>query len=297
MSRRSKGGLVDWLLRIVPIVAIVCGIALLAQPVVTDWMYAREAEESISEVITVYNDMDNETRLENLAQARAYNARLSGNTYEEPLGGIWEYEIQLTYQGTPSTMMSYVDISKIATRLPIYHYATTETLSAGVGHVEWSALPVGGEGTRCIISAHSGMQDTRMFDDIDKLEVGDIFVLWTLSEPYAYRVCEIETILPEQVEKLAAEPGRDLATLVTCTPYGVNTHRLCVTGERCEYVEEQAKTEGLAPYVNRRTIPLLACLGVVTLLGVLLVSIFITRCICKKKRTKHTTRKNKKSRK
>lgn len=261
-----------------PWASLLLGIALLARPVVSDWESARAAEDSISEVVSVYDDMADEERLANLEQARAFNARLvDDGTYVEPDGGLWDYDSQLTYRGTPSTMMSWVDIPSIATRLPIYHYATVDVLSAGVGHLEWSALPVGGEGTRCIVSGHSGMDKMRMFDDIRQLREGDIFVFWTLSEPYCYRVCEIETILPEEVDRLAAEPGRDLATLVTCTPFGVNTHRLCVTGERCEYVEEStgAPTEGVRPYVNRRTIPLMA--GIAGLVVCAVVVVF-ARC-------------------
>ena len=238
-------------------------------------MYAREAEESISEIVSVYDDMDDPERLENLAQARAFNTRLSGGVVAKD--EIWDYDSQLTYRGTPASMMSWVDIPKIATRLPVFHYATDDVLSTGVGHLEWSALPVGGTSTRCIVSAHSGMQNTRMFDDIRSLEVGDTFVFWTLSEPYCYRVRDIQVIYPDEVDKLAVEEGRDLATLVTCTPFGVNTHRLCVTGERCDYVEQEAPTTTVEAYVNRRTMPLLAGVALLLALLVFLVVVFARR--------------------
>ena len=262
------------------ILLILAGLGLLAWPIATDWYYARQAEESISEVVSVYDDMDDPDRVANLEQARAYNARLAGLPFEEPEGGIWDYRTQLTYKGTPESMMAWVDIPSISTRLPIFHYTTEEVLSAGVGHVEWSSLPVGGEGTRCVLSAHSGMQNTRMFDDIRELEEGDTFVLWSLSEPYAYRVCDIRVVMPDEVDAVGAEPGRDLCTLVTCTPFGVNTHRLLVTGERCEYVEEVA-TEGAKPYVNRRTGPLLA--GAAVLIA-LLVAIVVMRVRARRRR-------------
>lgn len=288
MSRRGTtllGRALDTALVAVPWVLLLCGLVLLARPVVNDWMSAQAAEESISEVVSVYDDMNDAERLANLAQARAFNAQLSGEDFVEPEGGLWDYDDQLTYRGTPSTMMSWVDIPSIATRLPIYHYATAEVLSAGVGHLEWSALPVGGVGTRCVVSAHSGMDRTRMFDDIRRLRVGDIFVFWTLSEPYCYRVCDIQTILPEEVDKLLPESGRDLATLVTCTPFGVNTHRLCVTGERVDYVEtpEVPVTEGVRPYVNRRTIPLLA--GIAGLV-IVLVAVAVAQVRRNKRRKK-----------
>lgn len=267
VKKRRKRGIISTLF---PIVIILAGIVLLARPVVTDWWAAKQASESISEITSVYNDMDDPDRIANLEQAQAWNASLKGEldeSYE-----LWDYDTQLTYRGTPSTMMAYIDIPKIATKLPIYHYTTEEVLSAGVGHIEWSALPVGGAGTRCLLSAHSGMQNTRMFDDIRKLEIGDTFVLWTLSEPYCYRVCDIKTILPEEVETCMPESGRDLCSLITCTPYGVNSHRLVVTGERCEYVpEETGITAPVEAYVNRRTTPLLIGCGALVVLLVFII--------------------------
>ena len=246
-------------------------------PWYTDMMHSLQSEATISHVESVYSDMSDPDRLENVTQARAYNDRLAGALFNEPEGGIWDYRTQLTYKGTPESMMAWVDIPKIDTRLPIFHYATNEVLSTGVGHLEWSALPVGGVGTRCVLSAHSGMQDTRMFDDIRELQKGDTFTVWTLSEPYCYRVCDIDVVLPDDLSILKPDPDRDLCTLVTCTPYGVNTHRLLVTGERCEYVEseENKPTEGAAPYLNKRTIPFMIVSGMLFLFFVALtVSLF-----------------------
>lgn len=249
-------------MRVLAWLVMAVGLAMLAWPVATDWWRAHEAESSIDEIMSVYDDMDDPDRLENLEQARAFNEKLAGRN---PGRELWDYRIQLTYKGTPKSMMAWIDIPKISTKLPIFHGVDEDVLSAGVGHLPWSALPVGGEGSRCVLSAHSGMQDTRMFDDIRKLEVGDTFVLWTLSEPYAYRVRDVAVIEPEDVDVLAPEVGHDLCSLVTCTPYGVNTHRLVVTGERCEYVD--GVTEAPAMYVNNRTVPMLIGMGVMVVLG------------------------------
>lgn len=262
---------------------------LLGYPVAMSWYEAWLAERSITTISDVYDNMDDELRLENLSQARAYNAVLSEREPEIPTEEIWDYDRQLTYHDQPTTMMSYIDIPKISSRLPIFHHTTEEALMAGVGHVDSSALPVGGEGTRCVLSAHSGMQNARMFDDIRLLEKGDTFVLWTLSEPYAYRVCDIRVVLPEQAPSLIGrEEGRDLCTLITCTPYGVNTHRLLVTGERCEYVED-GKPSSTRAYVNGRTIPLLIGMGIVLALVVLLIAMHVAR----RKRSKAQTEKAK----
>lgn len=232
-----------------------------ARPVITDWWWAWEANHTIFQIVDVYDDMDDPARLENLAQANAWNARLCGLAFEEPSGGIWEYTWQLTYRNPPDSMMAWIDVPRIGTKLPIYHGTGEAELMAGVGHCGWSALPVGGVGTHCVLTAHSGMQGTRMFDDIRELEKGDQFVIWALGEPHAYRVVSSVVCLPDKaIGLLRTEPDRDLCTLVTCTPLGVNAHRLLVTGERCAY--EGDETKGVEAYVNRRTIPLLVGMSV-----------------------------------
>lgn len=259
--QRILANLAPWLL-------IAAGLLVLAWPLVSDWQYAHDAEQAITEVSSIYNAMSDAERLENLEQARAWNARLRG---EGVAVELWDYDRQLSYKQAQASMMSYLEIPKLELRLPIYHGTSDAVLSAGVGHCDWSALPVGGSGNRCVLTAHSGMQNTRMFDDIRLLEPGDAFVLWTLGEPYAYRVRDSQVIEPHELESLAAEAGHDLATLVTCTPFGVNSHRLLVTGERCEYSPStMASMDAIKPYVNRRTVPLLAGLAALLALQLLL---------------------------
>lgn len=252
-SSRNGGALLAWLL-------VIAGLVLLARPVAMDWWYAYQAEQAINEITSVYDDMSDPERLENLQQAQAWNASLHG---VEPDFELWDYRLQLTYKSTPKSMMAWLDVPQLAMRLPIYHGTGDEVLAAGVGHCEWSALPVGGKSTHCVLTAHSGMDRARMFDDIRNLGEGDVFVVWALNEPYAYRVCDIQVILPEQTELLKLQKGRDLCSLVTCTPFGINSHRLVVTGERCEYDPSLGQTQGPLVYLNSRTIPLLVALSVV----------------------------------
>lgn len=280
---RSRGALAR-ALRLLGIVAVLCGIALLAIPVATDWMGATEAGQVISQVTSSYDEMDEPGRQGLLDQATRWNATLASGGRTDEAEGLLPYDDQLACDDMVGTMMSWVDIPRISTRLPIYHHASHEVLAAGVGHIEWSALPVGGDGTRCVLSAHSGMQDTRMFDDIRELAEGDTFTLWTLSHPYSYRVCDIRVIEPDDTDALQPEAGRDLCTLVTCTPYGVNTHRLLVTGERCEDAVTGGVDAGLlssvAPYVNRRTAPLMA--GIALLMLVLII-VLVARAVAKRR--------------
>lgn len=138
----------------------------------------------------------------------------------------------------------------------------------GVGHLEGTTLPVGTAGGRCVLAGHSGMPNARMFDDIHLLEEGDRFVVWTLGTPLAYEVCDIQVVTPEHSELLLPEEGEDLVTLVTCTPYRVNTHRLLVTGRRCAYVDNEEVVAPVEVYVNQRTGPLLIGLALVVLVAV-----------------------------
>lgn len=163
-----------------------------------------------------------------LADAFAVAAEQENDAYEELLnpGG--------------NGVMGILVIPGIGVRLPVYHGTEERVLQKGAGHLLGSALPVGGESTHCCISAHRGLPDKRMFTNLDQLAIGDCFFLEVLGETLAYRICGIETVRPEETEALAMEPGRDLVTLITCTPYGINTHRLYVHGERIPYAEHGA---------------------------------------------------------
>ena len=148
-------------------------------------------------------------------------------------------------------MMGYVEIPKISVNLPIYHGTGSDSLDRGVGHLLGSSLPVGGESTHTVLTAHSGMANQKLFSDLDKLKKGDVFYLRVLDENLAYQVDDINTVLPHDSSLLEIAEGEDYCTLVTCTPFGVNTHRLLVRGTRIPYeeaeeiVEEQIQTEDL----------------------------------------------------
>ena len=135
--------------------------------------------------------------------------------------------------------MGSVEIPKIGVNLPVYHGTSEEVLSVGAGHVQESSLPIGGTSTRTIITGHRGLPNSKLFTRLDEMEKGDLFYLHTMGEILAYQVREIQVIKPEKVDVLKIKEGEDLATLITCTPYGINSHRLLVTGERIPYVEQE----------------------------------------------------------
>ena len=246
-------------LRIVSALLIVSGLGVLVYLNVSDWMARIESERNISTLEARLDEAGSAERLGLLEQAELYNQKLIGKKVAEQ---VLPYAEQLKCRREP--MMGYIEIPKISVRLPIYHGTADAELMSGVGHLEDSSLPIGGEGTRCVLLGHSGMANTRMLDDAKDLTIGDSFVIWVLNEPHAYEVYDVQTVLPEQVRDcVKIDPRRDLATLVTCTPYGINSHRLLVHAQRCAYVPETSDALGSVPRANERNVPLALAIGMV----------------------------------
>lgn len=169
--------------------------------------------------------------------AQRYNNMLSGAAITE--GGASAPPLAYAQQLTVGGVMAYVDIPKINVYLPVQHGTEADTLEKSVGHVVGTSLPVGGGSTHAVLSAHSGMASSKLFSDIDQLTEGDVFYIHVLGDTLAYEVDSIHTVLPTDTSLLQIEDGKDYVTLVTCTPFGVNTHRLLVRGHRVPYVPEQ----------------------------------------------------------
>ena len=202
-----------------------------------------------SDIETVYTAaIENTDDTELTAQRQAaeqYNAMLSGATITE--GGASAPPLAYAQQLTVGGVMAYVDIPKINVYLPVQHGTDADTLENSVGHVVGTSLPVGGESTHAGLSAHSGMASSKLFSDIDQLTEGDTFYIHVLGEVLAYEVDAINTVLPTDTSLLQIEDNKDLVTLVTCTPFGVNTHRLLVRGHRVPYTPEQETTAAEKP--------------------------------------------------
>lgn len=248
-------------LRLLSIALVVCGLGALLAMNALDWHAQWVAERQITQMREAYDDASDPMRLACKSQAEQFNARLAGGGDADPL---WPYERQLLFKEEP--MMSYIEIPQISVRLPIYHGVEENALMAGVGHWPSSSLPIGGPSAHCVLLAHSGMSNARMFDDIRLLRNGDRFVLWSLGEPHAYEVFDTRVVLPQEVPALIAiEPGRDLVTLVTCTPYGVNSHRLLVRAERCAYEGPDGDGGPAAPRPGGRTLSLVAAAALVAI--------------------------------
>ncbi len=226
------------------LLAAACGVAalgLMLYPLVGEFL----SERYHSDVETTYTaaiaDTDDTELTAQRQAAEQYNAMLSGTasiSEGEASASPLPYAEQLTVGG----VMCYIDIPKINVYLPVQHGTDADTLERAVGHVVGTSLPVGGSSTHAVLSAHSGMASSRLFSDIEQLAEGDTFYIHVLGEVLAYQVDAINTVLPMDTRLLQIEDGKDLVTLVTCTPFGVNTHRLLVRGQRVPYVPEQKAT-------------------------------------------------------
>ena len=223
------------------LLAAACGIAalgLMLYPLAGELL----SEKYHSDIETAYTAAIEDTdKTELTAQRQAaeqYNAMLSGATITE--GGASAPPLAYAQQLTVGGVMCYIDIPKINVYLPVQHGTGADTLEKSVGHVVGTSLPVGGSSTHAVLSAHSGMASSKLFSDIDQLAVGDAFYIHVLGDTLAYQVDNIATVLPTDTSLLQIEDGKDLVTLVTCTPFGVNTHRLLVRGHRIPYTPEQA---------------------------------------------------------
>lgn len=208
------------------------GLSLLLYPTVSDWWNSFHQSQAIASYAQAVADIDEDDYEQYLADARAYNQALPGreNRYRPTDEQTAEYERLLNITG--NGIMGYVEIPTIDVTLPIYHGTSESVLQIAIGHIEGSSLPVGGEGTHCVISGHRGLPSARLFTDLDELVIGDVFMLRVLDETLTYEVDQIRVVEPQQLEDLEILPGEDLCTLVTCTPYGVNSHRLLVRGHR-----------------------------------------------------------------
>lgn len=217
---------------IVLLLIFLVGLSLLLYPTVSDYWNTLHQSRAIAGYTEQVSTLDNDTYERLLAEAQAYNAALldKADRFQLSEEDLAEYNNTLCVPGT--NVIGYIKIDKINVYLPIYHGTDEAVLQVGVGHLEGSSLPVGGAGTHCVISGHRGLPSAKLFTDLDKLETGDTFSLYVLDETLTYEVDQIRIVLPSEMTDLAIQDGQDYCTLVTCTPYGINTHRLLVRGHR-----------------------------------------------------------------
>lgn len=241
MKREQKKKKLNLLLLLAPVLLFAAGAGIFLYPAISNYLAERQQTEVIHTYQAKVDEMEQAKLDEAWQEAVEYNENLAGDPVHDPfvMGSGYvlpdNYEDVLNING--DGVMGYVEIPKIDVYLPIYHGTSEEVLEEGAGHLEMTALPIGGENRHPVISAHRGLPSAELFTRLDEMEIGDEFYIHVLDETLAYEVDQIEVILPEELSLLQPEEDRDLLTLLTCTPYAVNTHRLLVRGTRVPYVE------------------------------------------------------------
>ena len=277
-------------LLILAIILILCGSVIFLYPKISNYL----AEKNHEEVIRNYQEnvvkLDEENLSGQWEEALKYNENLSGEPVQDPFIPNSGYVLPENYTEVLNInedgVMAYIEIPKISVYLPIYHGTSADILEKGVGHMQSTSLPIGGASTHCVLTGHTGLSSAELFTRIDELEIGDVFYIHVLDTVLEYKVYETKIVLPDQIDELQIISGRDLVTLVTCTPYGVNTHRLLVKAERTEYnpyeesilIEESEEKEE-----NNNNIKyyLIGVLIAIIIFIIILVSIYILRIVKK----------------
>lgn len=229
------------LLLIISIIFIILGVGIFLYPSISNYL----AEKNHIDIIRNYDDLivkiDEEKINEEKEKAKIYNENLSGDPVHDPFVIGSGYALPENYKEVLNVgddgVMGYVEIPKISVYLPIYHGTSDEVLEKGVGHIQNTSVPIGGKSTHSVLTGHTGLPNAELFTRLDELGIGDIFYIHVLDDVLTYKVFETKVILPDKIDELQILNGKDYVTLVTCTPYGVNSHRLLVKAERVEYEE------------------------------------------------------------
>ena len=268
MKSKKTGIILDILI----VICLLAGSGFLLYPTVGDVINAGKNKKEIDAYSAAVEALSEDEKNTILSKAQAYNTAHTDNvitdafTEEGQLDEAYEKLLNVTGDG----MMGYLDIPKINVHLAIYHGTGNDVLQDGVGHLEGTSLPIGGTGTHAVLAGHRGLPSARLFTDLDQIETGDIFSLRILDEELTYEVDQINVVEPYETEDLAIDPQQDYVTLVTCTPYGVNTQRLLIRGYR---IENTGKTEKNSVRLLKQLINIRSVMGVC--LVVILIIVFI----------------------
>ena len=263
---------------IILVLVFLAGLGMVLYPTVSDLVNKAHQSVAIDSYEQKISEMTKEDFHRILEDARKYNHTITTNEFprnQSDLDGNDDYQAAVNPSG--NGMIGYLIINL---RIPIYHTTKESILQKAVGHIPTTSLPVGGKGTHAVLTGHRGLPSARLFTDLDKVKVGDVFYIYVLDDILAYRVDKISTVLPSEVNDLQIEPGEDYVSLVTCTPYGINTHRLVVRGKRVSYEEAVEQQKTVKPVVETMPKEQIAVL----VIAPVLLLLFIIILIVKKKR-------------
>ena len=219
---------------IIFVLILIVGLSLLLYPSFADWWNSFTQSRAVAGYVEQVANMDEAQYAKYWNEAHDYNRSLLTRLNDYLLSEEQKALYQKTLDITGSGIMGYIEIPKIDVSLPVYHGTEAGVLQVAIGHLDWTSLPVGGESTHCVVSGHRGLPHARLFTDLDKMEIGDTFMLQVLDDVLTYEVDQIRIVEPTETADLMIVEGQDLCTLVTCTPYGVNSHRMLVRGHRVE---------------------------------------------------------------
>lgn len=239
-KRKKKKKLLSTLLTILLVLMFLVGLALLAYPTFANWWNNMHMTRAIAAYVDTVNQASDEQIEQLLEQARAYNAALlrKENRFRITDEEMAEYLSMLDLTG--NGILGYIQIDAIGVYLPIYHTTDEAFMQIAIGHLPWSSLPIGGESTHALLTGHRGLPSARLFTDLDKLREGNTFTITVLRQTLTYQVDQIRIVEPQEVDNLGVISGGDYVTLITCTPYGINTHRLLIRGVRIENAKQAA---------------------------------------------------------
>lgn len=237
-KKQKKSGLSSTILLLA---VFLIGLCVMLYPTVSDFWNEKRQSQAIMNYDDLLVDLTPEDFSEYFEKAEEYNRKLKLISY--PFLGYPELddEYYSALDVNDDGMMGYITIDKIKVQLPIYHGTSDKVLNCAVGHLEGSTLPIGGESTHCVLSAHRGLPSAKLFTNLDELAVGDVFTITILDKMFTYQVDQVKVVLPDETDELNVVNGEDYCTLVTCSPYGINTHRMLVRGTRIENIEEAKK--------------------------------------------------------
>lgn len=272
----------DRMFTVILVVAMIVGIALLVYPSFADYWNSFHQSRAVMSYAESVADMNSEEYERILDEARIYNSELAEKGINWKLSDEEKeaYRNELDVAGTG--VMGYITIQKIDIQLPIYHGTEENVLQTSIGHLEESSLPVGGESSHCMLSGHRGLPSARLFTDLDKLKEGDTFTMTIMNETLTYEVDHIWIVEPSDLSHLTIESGKDYCTLITCTPYGINTHRLLVRGHRIDNLNGEAKV--VADAIQIQPVYIAPFLAVPLLVILLLYVLISTSAKYRKKR-------------
>ncbi len=270
MKKKKKNSLINLILVLIFLV----GLSLLLYPSFSDYWNSFHQSRAIMSYLEDVGGMDSAEYDAVIARARAYNDAIDKESFRWFLSDEEREDYNSQLNVSKGGSMGYISIEKLHVQLPIYHGTDESVLQTSIGHLDWTSLPVGGESTHSVLSGHRGLPRAKLFSDLDKLTEGDVFTLNILNETLSYQVDQIRVVEPQDVTDLQIVPGKDYCTLFTCTPYGINTHRLLVRGHRVDNPMGDAKVVADAMQIN--TIYVVPFVTVPMLLLLLIFLLFMT---------------------